>query len=428
MSTQASGEGNQGTPGQTSIFSVSERAGPIDVGVIYLAAIMQGLALVTFPAASSIFTGPDGFDFDSTRYGSMFLPQVALAIIASGLAPKLARRWSLRRVLLLGLAGDIAAMALLSLSRLLLHAPDLAFGVLLIATGALGFGFGSAVVALNTYTEKFFPNDADRAVLVLNALLGLGTALAPALVAVVVAIGIWWLLPVGVACILLLIFSVALAARLTAGLTMVSSEAPETIAWRNLPRRVWIYAAAVFLYGIAETLNGNWAPFYLSSERGVSAQGASLALTAFWLMVTAGRVLIAMISRFLPARWVYIALPILLIIAFQLASRVDSEAGGILAFGFAGLACCAFLPLSISFGGKEFPHLTAAMAGGMIAFYQLGYGVAAFGTGPLQDLIGLPLSTIYGIGSIIAATLLISACLISWRAAAPIWDQAEPPK
>src|SRR5262245_43569144 len=187
-----------------------------EIGVVYGAAIVQGLALVTFPAASSIFTSPDGFGFDSTRYGTMFVPQVTLAILASALAPRLARQWSLRRVLLAGFAGNVLSMTLLALSRLLLGAPDMAFAVLLVATAALGFGFGATVMALNTYAEAFFPEGVDRAVLVLNALLGVGTALAPVLVAAVLALGAWWLLPVAVACVFLLIFAVALTQPLTA--------------------------------------------------------------------------------------------------------------------------------------------------------------------------------------------------------------------
>src|SRR6516165_10539281 len=93
-----------------------------EIGVVYGAAVVQGLALVTFPAASSVFTSPDGFGFDSTRYGTMFVPQVALAICAAALAPRLARRSSLRRVLLAGLVGDILSMSLLALSRSLIGA------------------------------------------------------------------------------------------------------------------------------------------------------------------------------------------------------------------------------------------------------------------------------------------------------------------
>jgi MFS transporter, FHS family, glucose/mannose:H+ symporter len=397
-------------------MSASAPASRTEIGVVYFTAIVQGLALVTFPAASAIFTSPDGFGFDSTRYGTMFVPQVVLAILASGLAPTLARRWNLRRVLLVGIAGDIVSMALLALSRLLLGAPDMAFGMLLVATGALGLGFGATVMALNTYAEAFFPRRTDGAVLALNALLGLGTALAPVLVAIVMSMGVWWLLPVVVACILVLIFAVVLMEPLRADPAMTAERgAPRPIGARTLPRRFWFYAAAVFLYGILETLNGNWATLYLSGERGVSARGASMALAAFWAMVTVGRVLIAVISARVPARSIYVGLPLLLLITFQLASRVQGETEGILAFGMAGLACSAFLPLSISFGGNEFPRLSAVMAGGLIAFYQLGYGVAAFGTGPLRDLIGLPFSMIFAAGSVVALPLAVIAALIIRR-------------
>ena len=393
-------------------MSASATASRTEIGLVYIAAVVQGLALVTFPAASSIFTTPDGFGFDSTRYGALFLPQVLLAILASAFAPRLARRWSLRRVLLAGLAGDVVSMTLLALSRLLLGMPDMAFGVLLLATGALGLGFGATVMALNTYAEAFFPKRADRAVLALNALLGLGTALAPVLVAIVVALGAWWLLPVVVACIAVLLFGVAYAQPLRLHVGNADSDRPTSLNWIDLPRRFWLYAAAVFAYGIVETLNGNWAMLYLSSERGVSAQGASFALAAFWVMVTVGRVLIALISQLVPARWTYVALPALSLIVFQLASQVQSEAGGIMVFGLAGLACSGFLPLSISFAGGEFPRLSAVMAGGLIAFYQLGYGVAAFGIGPLQGLFGLSFSTIFAAGSVVAAPIIIIAWLV----------------
>jgi fucose permease len=171
----------------------------------------------------------------------------------------------------------------------------------------------------------------------------------------------------------------------------------------------------VFLYGILETLNGNWATLYLSGERGISARGASFALAAFWAMVTVGRLLIAVISRAVHARWIYVALPILLLIVFQVSSRVEDQTGGIVAFGLAGLACSAFLPLSISFGGDESPSLSAMMAGELIAFYQLGYGVAAFGTGPLRDVFGLQYSTVFAAGSIVAAPLVVVAWFVSRR-------------
>ena len=47
--------------------------------VVNLAGLVQGITLVTFPAASSIFTDPTEYDLSNTQYGAMFLPQVATA-------------------------------------------------------------------------------------------------------------------------------------------------------------------------------------------------------------------------------------------------------------------------------------------------------------------------------------------------------------
>jgi MFS transporter, FHS family, glucose/mannose:H+ symporter len=132
-------------------------------------------------------------------------------------------------------------------------------------------------------------------------------------------------------------------------------------------------------------------------------------------MVTLGRVAIAMIARYVPTRWIYAALPVLLLITFQIVAHAEGQAGGIIALGLAGVACSAFLPLSISFGGKEFPHLSALLAGELIAFYQLGYGVAAFGIGPLHDPGGVPFATIFAAGSLVALPLVLIAYFIVRR-------------
>src|SRR5437660_6128155 len=136
-----------------------------EVLLVYLAGLVQGLALVTFPAASSIFTSPHGYDLSASRYGLMFIPQVVLAIAASSLGPRLAQRWSLKRVLQAGLSTNLLAMALLAFSALMQHLSGVAYGILLVATGSLGFGFGATVMALNTYAAQFFPRRADRAIL-----------------------------------------------------------------------------------------------------------------------------------------------------------------------------------------------------------------------------------------------------------------------
>lgn len=379
-------------------------ANRLEIALLYGAGVAQGLALVTFPAVSTIFTSPQGFQLSSTQYGALFIPQVLLAILASAFGSRLARRIGLRGVLLLGLCADLLSMALLSASALLAGTAA-AFALLCIATGALGLGFGAAVMALNTLIEGFFPHRADAAVLLLNALLGAGTALAPLLVALFTALGMWWLLPLLVA----LMLAVLLSGTLRAPLRLPSRPASAT---GRLPPRFWYYAAAAVLYGVAETMCGNWSTLYLTTERGVPAGRAALALAAFWMMVTLGRLLVAALERMIATRWIYLALPVLLAVVFQVVAHADRVVVGVVAFAAAGLACSALLPLSISLAGREFPDLTAMTSGALIAYYQVGYGLAAFGVGPLHQL-GWPLASMYSAGSIVAvAFVLVAARLV----------------
>ena len=151
--------------------------------IINAAGLVQGIVLVTFPAASTIFTDKSQYGLSSTQYGDMFLPQVMLTVAASLLGAGLARRITTKRVYLLGLACSTISMVLLLASTLVNSNQAAAYPMLLVATAFLGAGFGLTVPALNTYTSVFNPDSVDRSVLTLNALLGLGTALAPVLVA-----------------------------------------------------------------------------------------------------------------------------------------------------------------------------------------------------------------------------------------------------
>jgi hypothetical protein len=51
-----------------------------ETNAVYAAGLVQGIALVTFPAASTIFTDPSQYGLSNTQYGTMFLPQVVTAI------------------------------------------------------------------------------------------------------------------------------------------------------------------------------------------------------------------------------------------------------------------------------------------------------------------------------------------------------------
>jgi predicted MFS family arabinose efflux permease len=147
---------------------------------------------------------------------------------------------------------------------------------------------------------------------------------------------------------------------------------------------------------------------------GASSAQASVALAVFWAAVTAGRVGFATLGRWLADRVIYRLLPFLLVAAFLLTATLShgDVAAGIAVFGLAGLGCSALMPLTISFGEEEFTAMSAAVAGGIIAFYPLGYGIAAFGVGPLQDA-GVNLSAIFGGAAVIAAVMGVLALAVT---------------
>ena len=391
-------------------------ASSTETRVVYAAGVVQGIALVTFPAASTILTDPAEYDLSSTQYGTLFLPQVLTAIAAALLGGSLASRFGTKAVYLAGLGAGLLSMALLIFSAFITDEKTAAFALLLLATASLGAGFGLTVPALNTLAAAFHPAGVDRAILALNALLGLGTVLAPLFVAIFDGLGFWWGMPVTSAALLVGLVVMSLGLPLQAG----ARRAAGAPAGAGIPARFWIYAGFAALYGICETVNGNWSQEEMTSELGASTTGAALALTAFWGMVTLGRVALAAVQEWMPSRVAYHLLPFVLAAAFAIVAVLpeDEPALGILAFGLAGLGCSALLPLTISFGQGELTDFSARVAGGVIAFYQLGYGVAAFGVGPLlAGGVGLP--TIYAAAAVIAVILGGWSFLVARRRPSP---------
>jgi predicted MFS family arabinose efflux permease len=372
---------------------------------VYAAGLVQGVVLVTFPAASTIFTSSSQYGLSNTQYGAMFLPQALLAVGTALAQGRLAERFGAKPVYLAGLAANLAAMLLLIISRFVQPERPLAYGLLLAATTCLGAGFGLTVPSLNTFAAAFHPAAVDRSVLVLNSLLGLGTALAPAFVAAFVGLGVWVALPVLAAAAVVALFMVSARLPLQVAVDAAGRRAGRGTKREPIPGQFWLFACFAVLYGFCETMNGNWSQLDLTSLR-VSATVASLTLTAFWAMVTLGRVLFAAIQGWFPSRLAYHVLPFILAGAFVLISVLPRGAAGlgIVAFALAGFGCSALLPLTISFGQEKLISMAAVISGLLIAFYQLGYGIAAFGVGPLRDA-GFSLPALFGASAVVAVVL-----------------------
>ena len=371
--------------------------------LIYAAGLLQGIALVAFPASSTILTDPHTYHFTKTQYGSLFIPQSLFSIVTALLNAEFCKYFGANRTLAIGLGANFSSMALLTLSVLMMDSRELAYGMLMVATSCLGIGFGMVVPTINRIAEELWPKKSNEAVLTLNAILGVGTTLAPVLIALFSAMSFWWGLPLSLTFALLALMLYNLGVDLSEEKT-ISAVNKGGMRSSGL---ICIFAAFAFLYGIIETINGNWIAIYMSKQLNASINLQSLALTSFWGMVTLGRIFFAMMSKFLSQQTAFQIAPFISTIAFiVIASQISArEYWSVVTFGLMGFGCSVLLPLLIGFGGKQLKSFSNSVPGIIISFYLLGYGVAAFGVGPLEEFGHLSLRAIYAVGAIISFVL-----------------------
>jgi len=169
---------------------------------------MTGVALVLFPAAGSILTSVEHHGFSSSQFGSIFTPQIIMAILSSLYASKLADKIGMKKVLLYGLFALVLSTALLTASQGLEGNVTAAFVMVLVATGFLGIGFGFSLTALNPFAYQLFVGKETSALTALHFFLGIGTATSPLLISYFTSLEMWWgaSLVTSIILLLLLIF------------------------------------------------------------------------------------------------------------------------------------------------------------------------------------------------------------------------------
>ena len=352
---------------------------------VYLIAFLQGLTLVSFPASSAVLRQMHGFT--DAQYGTIFLPQVALAVLGAVTGGTLARRLGLQPLLWLTAAGN--GLSQLALAASFWVMPALAFPVILAGTALLGWSFGLGGAPLNSYPPRFFPRRTPAAVVALHTLLGLGLMVGPLLADGFGRAGWWVGFPLS-----LLGLSAALA--LAAATVRLPSEAGGEMEERRVETNpplisgaFWTFAAIAVLYAFAEGTFSNWAVIYLREAKDLSAVVAALALSVFWGAMVIGRLLVAVLVVRIAPLTIWLALPVLMIAAFLLLPGASTPALGLGLFALAGLACSAFFPLTITLASERFPEHVAWVSSMLIAALMVGVGLGSFVIGPLREWLSL---------------------------------------
>jgi fucose permease len=210
-----------------------------------------------------------------------------------------------RMVRTLSIGGLLCASTLLALLGVLGYAYAPAFPIFLISAAVVAFGSGAIDAALNTYAARHF---GAHHMTWLHAAFSCGAAASPALMTAVLARGHTY--SVGYTIIAFALFAVGLAFVFTlrawgskttesgATATAVGEHKPRSqtlIAVKN--RAVQLHILAFFIYGGLEIAAGQWTYTVLTEARGLSALSAGHWVTAYWVSLFAGRILLGFVVQ-----------------------------------------------------------------------------------------------------------------------------------
>ena len=341
---------------------------------LYTVGLVVGAIIVSVAAASAVLTGALGLS--PAFYGTLFIPFDVFAAAGAIGGGTLAHRLGLRRLLVLGLVTAAASQAALAAASLF---PGAAGRWAFVAASLVGLAAGLSSSPLNTWPQVMFPRHRDAAVVMIHTLMTLGLAAGPLLVFAALRLGHFVLAP------LLLVVTTLGFAALTSVQSFPPAEGhadPTSPALAHTPRPLrrltfWLFIAVTFLYEVGEAAFANWAVLFTEVEKGLSAATASLALAAFWATLSLGRLLSSFLVRRLPAQRIWLTLPVFIAAALFWLPEAHAASGVLAGFAFAGLACSAHYPLTMSLASARFPAHVAWTTGMVFAANAAGAGVGS---------------------------------------------------
>lgn len=370
--------------------------------LIYAGAVLIGVNLVAVPASSVYLKSLHGLT--DQQYGSVFLPQLVMAIAGALAAGPAVRRLSLKTMYIVALAFLVLSLAALALSGAV---ANFALPLLMVSTGLFGLGFGFGGGPLNGLVCQAFPDRIDSALTALHMLAGAGLMLGPLYFGVMQATGFWLLGPV--------VAALAVAALLATVVLLVPADTPQLKSAQadTLPFAspyFWVMIVVALLYGFVEATFSNWAVIFAGEAKGLDAASAAATLSGFWAGLTAGRFVATVILGRFSGKVLWFVLPVLMCAALSLVPYMSGRVQVIAVFVFGGLACSAFFPLLISMASQPFPNAVSWIASMLTAALMCGVGIVSYLIGSvLQELT---IEMVYSLTAIFPLLMLMLMVLV----------------
>jgi len=333
---------------------------------------------------------------------------VAASALSSAVAGRLLARMPPASLLFVGTMAISAALALESL------AP--ALWVIALGVAVFGLGFGAVDSALNVYAAGHF---SARNMVWMHAAYGLGAVLGPLLVTVLLAGGFGWRGALGfMAGVIAVVVAVLALTRgswerpVLAGPDPKNSPSPSSSVHK--PR--WSRATLAGLAFIAmedgiESAAGVWGYVFLTAGRGLPPTAAGIAVSAYWAMMFAGRMLLGpLAARLGPSRVLAGAITVVPLGAL-LTALPGPAPFAVTGMMLVGLATAPLFPLlTLTASDHVRPDAVATTIGLQIAASAIGGAVLPAGAGLVMAAAG---------AQVLGPTLLVlglAACGVYWLA------------
>jgi fucose permease len=334
---------------------------------------------------------------DIAALGSLFSALSLGVIIVQAVIGRLSARFGLRAVLACGMA--ILASGALAIS----FGPNLV--ALIAGAGITGIGFGVILAAGNTLVARLFAERSASALNGVNVFFGVGSLLGPAIAGIgIQLIGtpqatLWF------GAVLLFLLAGGILGLAAAPPPLPTHAPPESSGVREV--RLWLMGFLLLLYTGTEVGLGGWITVYMGASAGMEPTTAALATSGFWLALTLGRALGALLGmRLKPLTLLIGSLSGLFLGAVILFLGVGSMPLSLLAILVLGLACGPVFPttLALATAGRTGTGIVLGVGngGGLILPAFMGVMLTSYGPAAMSATILTTTLLMIGLWTLIA--------------------------
>jgi MFS transporter, FHS family, glucose/mannose:H+ symporter len=317
------------------------------------------------------------FGLGAEAQGRLFPANFFGFVVGVLLCGWLSDRWGRKRVLILGLGGYAAGLALFGLLPW--------YPAALAASALIGAGSGALEVAASALAADLYP---ERRAFLLNAVqvaFGVGAAAAPSLVRLALSHGTpWqslytWLAMVNTTVALMLVF-----------LAVPRSTEHEALSLTDLRRvlRTRLFALLCllqFLYVGAEVSYFSWLPTYFEKGLAHGAAWVGTVGTVFWLAMTIGRFAMGFLLTRWPLRRLTILSATLGALATGMTLAPPSPVAATVFVALAGFFLSGIFSLILAEASENYAQASGTAIGGVVASGGLGGALMPYIVGVLTD-------------------------------------------